>query len=59
MGTFREDISAVINIHSMENGSDTPDYILAEYLDDCLRAFDHAARARTEGTEAISTTTGD
>lgn len=44
--TLREDIENVINRHCAENGSDTPDYILADYLVDCLRAFDSAVRAR-------------
>lgn len=47
-GAFREDLEAVINRHSRENGSNTPDFILAEYLIACLVAFDRATRARTE-----------
>jgi len=30
----------------MENASDTPDFILAQYLSDCLAAFDKAVRER-------------
>lgn len=44
--TFREKLEALINHHSMENGSDTPDFILAEFLADSLRAFDKATNAR-------------
>lgn len=44
--TLLETIQAAINCHSAENGSDTPDFILAEYLIDCLTAFDKAAKAR-------------
>lgn len=43
---FRRDIEAVINRHSRENGSNTPDHILAIYLANCLRAFDMATHAR-------------
>ncbi len=43
---FRKELQHVINKCSMENGSDTPDFILAEYLTDCLRAFDHAVFAK-------------
>jgi hypothetical protein len=43
---FRADIEHLINRHSMENGSDTPDFILATYLCDCLEAFDKAAKHR-------------
>ena len=39
---------SVINKHSKENGSNTPDFILAEYLIECLRAFDKTTRLRTE-----------
>lgn len=38
--------AAVINANSGENGSDTPDFILAEHLVDCLLAFDRASRSR-------------
>lgn len=46
MSTLRDDIRAVLNRHSAENGSNTPDYILAEYLTACLIAFDTATRHR-------------
>ena len=45
--TFRSELSALINSHSLENGSDTPDFILAEFLADCLVAFDKAVAQRT------------
>jgi len=45
---LRKDIEQAINKHSIENGSDTPDFILAEYLTDCLRAFDKATVRRGE-----------
>ena len=44
--TLRTDLAAAINRHSAENGSNTPDFILAEYLHDCLMAFDRAMRER-------------
>ena len=43
---FRKELSSCINRHSRENGSNTPDFILAEYLEDCLAAFDRATKAR-------------
>ena len=43
---FRNELSALINRHSMEQASDTPDYILARYLFACLTAFDVTIRAR-------------
>jgi len=45
---FRKELKSLINCHSRENMSDTPDYILAEYLMDCLNAFDKATNERTK-----------
>lgn len=39
-------IASALNRNSLENGSNTPDFILAEYLTDCLAAFDRAVAAR-------------
>ena len=36
-----------IKKHSRESGCDTPDFILAEYLKDCLEAFEKATNTRT------------
>lgn len=43
---FRAELEKLINRESMENGSDTPDFILAEYLSDMLEIFDRTVRAR-------------
>lgn len=43
---LKERIREAINITSAENGSNTPDFILAEYLTDCLAAFDKAVKTR-------------
>jgi hypothetical protein len=42
----RNRIKNALNSVCMENGSNTPDYILAEYLMDCLAAFDRAVNTR-------------
>ncbi len=44
--TFEKDLSRLINHYSQENGSDTPDFILAEYLKGCLRNFNITLQAR-------------
>jgi len=44
--TLREDIASAINKHSAENGSNTPDHVLAAYLVGCLEQFDTAIKAR-------------
>jgi len=46
--TFLEELEAVINKHNMEGGSDTPGFILAEYLTECLTTFDTAIKKRTK-----------
>lgn len=46
MSELRKKIETEINSASAENGSDTPDFILAEFLCDSLSAFDRACNAR-------------
>lgn len=43
---LREDVERAINRNSAEEGSNTPDYVLAEFLLSCLRAFDAAVVER-------------
>jgi hypothetical protein len=45
---LRQELAAVLNRHSREGRSNTPDLILAQYLIDCLSAFDYATRARDQ-----------
>lgn len=45
--TLQKDIQDAINRASAENGSNTPDFILAQYLMACLKAFDEASLARS------------
>lgn len=40
------EFSHVINSHSLENESGTPDYVLGAYLYDCLTAYNRASRDR-------------
>lgn len=47
MTDFRRDLKTLLNRYSMENGSNTPDFILAEYLIDSLAAFDKASAHRS------------
>lgn len=46
---FRAELEHLLNACSMENGSNTPDFILAGFLTECLRAFDGATAARDRG----------
>lgn len=43
---FRDALQDLINEHSMENGSDTPDFMLAEFLTDALMSFDRLMQRR-------------
>jgi hypothetical protein len=38
--SFRKELETLINSHCKENGSNTPDFILAEYLLSCLNTWD-------------------
>lgn len=46
--TLREEIERQLShvCNGLENGSNTPDFILGSYLLDCLAAFDRATRNR-------------
>jgi hypothetical protein len=44
--SFQVEVEKLINKCCMENGSDTPDFILAEYLSECLAAYDKAVTHR-------------
>jgi len=43
-----KDIAEVLNRASRENASDTPDFILAEYMVSSLEAFEIGVRRREE-----------
>ena len=51
---FKRELEALINRHSIENNSNTPDFILCEYLITALSAFERAVNAREKwsGREA-------
>jgi hypothetical protein len=46
MSELAHDLAAMLNKHSAENASNTPDFILAEYLLGCLAAFNVATQQR-------------
>ena len=43
---FEEELRSLINRHSRENASNTPDYILTLYLLGCLETFEQAVQQR-------------
>lgn len=44
--SFRDELTFLINKHSMENASDTPDFILANYISSCLDLYASTVRSR-------------
>lgn len=58
---FISELRDLINKHSIENNSNTPDFILAQYLTQCLRAWNMAVThrdkwygsAKKEATEPV------
>jgi hypothetical protein len=48
MTEFQQKLESLINETSQENASDTPDWILAEYLNHCLDAFNVAVTHREQ-----------
>lgn len=48
MSDLHKELSAILNRHSAENNSGTPDFILAVYLLDCLNAFEKAVIRRED-----------
>lgn len=45
---FEKELTSLINRYSRENRSDTPDFILAQYIDSCMTAFDAAVLRRDQ-----------
>jgi hypothetical protein len=46
LSEFRDELRALINRHGIENHSDTPDYIIAQFLVDCLLGYTRTVRGR-------------
>ncbi len=46
MKEFQKELESLINAHSQENGSDTPDFLLAEYLVGCLDVWNKTLCSR-------------
>ena len=43
---FRKELEELINRYSLENGSNTPDFMIADYLIKCLEVFDKTVQDR-------------
>ena len=47
MEEFAKELEELINKHSIENFSNTPDFILADYLMNCLEAY-HSIKIKND-----------
>lgn len=45
---FHKELEELLNKHSKENGSNTPDFVLAGFLSGCLAAFDGSVLIRDQ-----------
>lgn len=45
-GTFEQELASLVNRYSMENKSNTPDFILAKYIEGTLKALNEAIVTR-------------
>lgn len=43
---FKRELEVLVNKYSLDNDTNTPDYILAEYLYRCLFTFENTVRLR-------------
>ena len=59
MVAFEDELLTLLNRFSQENESNTPDYILRDYLLDCLHAYNRALQIREKwyGREITNATT--
>lgn len=44
--TFEKELEGLINKYSVENGSDTPDFLIAEFMSNCLIAYQQVITKR-------------
>lgn len=47
MASFKTQLQDLINTHSREDDSDTPDFLLAEYLINCLENYELIVNKRS------------
>lgn len=46
--TLKDELAAILNKYSAEGRSNTPDFILAQFLIGCLNSFDRATNLRSD-----------
>lgn len=45
---FKKELESLLNKYSKENGSNTPDFMLAEFLNGCLEVFNMTVMTRSK-----------
>jgi hypothetical protein len=45
---LRDELASLLNRHSAENRSNTPDFILAQFMMNCLQAYNEAVLDRAD-----------
>lgn len=46
LDSFKKELQVLINCHSKENESNTPDYVLVQFILSCLKSFNTATQQR-------------
>jgi len=46
MKTFEKELTSLLNRYNKENGSNTPDFLLSEFLIGCLKTYNKALKKR-------------
>ncbi len=54
MVNFQDELTKLINEHSIENVSNTPDFVLSKFLMGCLLTFDVAVARRDRPTPDVT-----
>lgn len=49
--SLKKEIAGLLNKYSQENRSNTPDYMLADFMLGCLNVYENTIRSRTEWFE--------
>ena len=52
--TFEQELVVLLNKHGMEKHSDTPDWVLANFLVGVLRQFDCGVRLQNESRDEMA-----
>ena len=53
MDVFKKELTELLNRHSKENGSNTPDYVLADYLIKQLQLFDDHKNGKSKVDDSV------